>query len=53
MQGHLVDPGVVGALHHRPEEALKAEGFALGPLVLAVRVLGSRGARGETRGVLE
>ena len=46
------------ALHLDPErkeleEALKAEGFALGPLVLAVRVLGSRGARGETRGVLE
>ncbi|GLV46988.1 Fe-S-binding reductase [Thermus sp. LT1-2-5] len=46
------------ALHLDPErrdleEALKAQGFAIGPLVLAVRVLGSRGARGETRGVLE
>ncbi|WP_038045922.1 DUF1999 family protein [Thermus caliditerrae] len=46
------------ALHLDPErkalaEALRAQGFAIGPLVLAVRVLGSRGARGETRGVLE
>lgn len=46
------------ALHLDPErkalaEALKAQGFAIGPLVLAVRILGSRGARGETRGVLE
>ncbi|WP_018111142.1 DUF1999 family protein [Thermus igniterrae] len=46
------------ALHLDPAreelaEALKAQGFAVGPLVLAVRVLGSRGARGETRGVLE
>jgi len=46
------------ALHLDParkelEEALKAQGFAVGPLVLAVRVLGSRGTRGETRGVLE
>ncbi len=46
------------ALHLDPAreelaEALKAQGFAIGPLVLAVRILGSRGARGETRGVLE
>lgn len=46
------------ALHLDPArqdlaEALEAQGFAVGPLVLAVRVLGSRGARGETRGVLE
>lgn len=46
------------ALHLDPNrrelaEALKAQGFAVGPLVLAVRVLGSRGLRGETRGVLE
>ncbi|GAB5602745.1 DUF1999 family protein [Thermus sp. FJN-A] len=46
------------ALHLDPgrkalAEALLAQGFAVGPLVLAVRVLGSRGKRGETRGVLE
>ena len=46
------------ALHLDPsrkalERALLEEGFALGPLVLCVRVLGSRGARGERRGVLE
>ncbi|WP_117238294.1 DUF1999 family protein [Thermus sediminis] len=46
------------ALHLDPgrrdlERALLEEGFAVGPLVLAVRVLGSRGARGERRGVLE
>jgi hypothetical protein len=46
------------ALHLDPsrkalERALLEEGFAVGPLVLCVRVLGSRGARGERRGVLE
>jgi hypothetical protein len=46
------------ALHLDPkrkalERALLMEGFAVGPLVLCVRVLGSRGARGERRGVLE
>ncbi|MCS6869407.1 MAG: DUF1999 domain-containing protein [Thermus sp.] len=46
------------ALHLDPArrelaEALRAQGFAVGPLVLAVRVLGSRGLRGEARGVLE
>ncbi|WCM39298.1 DUF1999 family protein [Thermus antranikianii] len=46
------------ALHLDPKRedlqaALQAQGFAIGPLVLAVRVLGSRGQRGETRGILE
>ncbi|WP_337843736.1 DUF1999 family protein [Thermus sp.] len=46
------------ALHLDPareelKEALLAQGFTVGPLVLAVRVLGSRGLRGEARGVLE
>lgn len=46
------------ALHLDPareelKEALLAQGFTVGPLVLAVRLLGSRGLRGETRGVLE
>lgn len=33
--------------------ALSEAGFTVGPLLLAVRVLGSRGQRGETTGVLE
>ncbi|GAA6732920.1 DUF1999 family protein [Thermus oshimai] len=46
------------ALHLDPKredlkEALLAQGFTVGPLVLAVRLLGSRGLRGEARGVLE
>ncbi|WP_114313744.1 DUF1999 family protein [Thermus caldifontis] len=46
------------ALHLDPKRedlqaALGAQGFSIGPLILAVRVLGSRGQRGETRGVLE
>ncbi|WP_243028168.1 DUF1999 family protein [Thermus albus] len=46
------------ALHLDPsrealKRALEAQGFHIGPLVLAVRILGSRGARGEARGVLE
>jgi len=34
-------------------KALSENGFAIGPMLLAVRVLGSRGQRGETQGVLE
>lgn len=34
-------------------QALQDHGFQLGPLVLGVRVLGSRGERGEVAGVLE
>jgi hypothetical protein len=34
-------------------QALRDQGFQLGPLVLGVRVLGSRGERGEVAGVLE
>ncbi|AEB11802.1 Protein of unknown function DUF1999 [Marinithermus hydrothermalis DSM 14884] len=46
------------AMHIDPEHealvaAAQAAGFTLGPLVLATRVLGSRGVRGETRHVLE
>lgn len=46
------------ALHLDPkrkalEKALLMEGFAVGPRVLCVPVLGRRGARGERRGVLE
>ncbi|MER3481202.1 MAG: DUF1999 domain-containing protein [Meiothermus sp.] len=33
--------------------ALSENGFTVGPLLLAVRVLGSRGLRGEVGGVLE
>ncbi|MDM7324878.1 MAG: DUF1999 family protein, partial [Thermus sp.] len=46
------------ALHLDPSReelrgALEAQGFHIGPLVLAVRLLGSRGATGEARGILE
>ncbi|HEU4740482.1 MAG TPA: DUF1999 domain-containing protein [Meiothermus sp.] len=39
--------------HAELKSALEAHSFVLGPKILAVRVLGSRGQRGEVRGVLE
>lgn len=46
------------AMHANPHDPslatlLEQQGFRLGPTVLAVRVLGSRGQRGELQGVLE